>query len=264
MRGRRSSDPPTPCFLPTDSRQAKHRQAEAGSTGTHAEKGEASPAANELTLTAWDPVSKQPYFKYAAVRLWKVGVGRPLGEAIGTTAGKLVDRAKELVALTGTHTPRRHMADALGLVRDAHTNLAEALESVARHHPGEPGIQATCRHLAELTRENIALLAPVIGVYGESDQTEPGALRKAFFPAARANLFGLLRDLQALYVLTTEADLAILKLAQAAQGIPDQDLLDTCDALAATTKRTSAWLLTQIKHMAPQALTVPAWQVGRR
>jgi ferredoxin-nitrate reductase len=29
-------------------------------------------AANELTLTEWDPVSKQPHFKYAAVRLRKV------------------------------------------------------------------------------------------------------------------------------------------------------------------------------------------------
>jgi anaerobic selenocysteine-containing dehydrogenase len=29
-------------------------------------------AANELTLAEWDPVSKQPYFKYAAVRIAKV------------------------------------------------------------------------------------------------------------------------------------------------------------------------------------------------
>ena len=35
-------------------------------------------AANELTMTAWDPVSKEPYFKHAAVRPRKVsetGVG---------------------------------------------------------------------------------------------------------------------------------------------------------------------------------------------
>jgi ferredoxin-nitrate reductase len=28
-------------------------------------------AANELTITAWDPVSKQPLFKHAAVRVAK-------------------------------------------------------------------------------------------------------------------------------------------------------------------------------------------------
>ena len=31
-----------------------------------------SRAANELTLSAWDPVSKQPHLKYAAVRIRKV------------------------------------------------------------------------------------------------------------------------------------------------------------------------------------------------
>jgi anaerobic selenocysteine-containing dehydrogenase len=30
-------------------------------------------AANDLTLTGWDPVSKQPHFKYAAVRVERVG-----------------------------------------------------------------------------------------------------------------------------------------------------------------------------------------------
>jgi ferredoxin-nitrate reductase len=32
-----------------------------------------SRAANELTITEWDPVSKQPHFKYAAVNLQKAG-----------------------------------------------------------------------------------------------------------------------------------------------------------------------------------------------
>jgi anaerobic selenocysteine-containing dehydrogenase len=42
-------------------------------------------AANELTLTAWDPVSKQPLFKVAAVAITKLAAGesgddRPSGE----------------------------------------------------------------------------------------------------------------------------------------------------------------------------------------
>lgn len=32
-------------------------------------------AANELTITAWDPVSKQPQFKTAAVRLTRLEAG---------------------------------------------------------------------------------------------------------------------------------------------------------------------------------------------
>jgi hypothetical protein len=35
--------------------------------------GGAPRAANELTITAWDPVSKQPLFKVAAVRAARAG-----------------------------------------------------------------------------------------------------------------------------------------------------------------------------------------------
>ncbi len=37
--------------------------------------GVADRAANELTLTAWDPVSKQPMYKLAAVAVTKVADG---------------------------------------------------------------------------------------------------------------------------------------------------------------------------------------------
>jgi ferredoxin-nitrate reductase len=32
-------------------------------------------AANELTLSEWDPISKQPHFKYSAVKIRKAGQG---------------------------------------------------------------------------------------------------------------------------------------------------------------------------------------------
>lgn len=40
-------------------------------------------AANELTKTSWDPVSKQPHFKYAAVRIYKVepGITKAISDA---------------------------------------------------------------------------------------------------------------------------------------------------------------------------------------
>ena len=39
------------------------------------EDGEGPRAANELTRTSWDPVSKQPQFKVAAVRVRKLRQG---------------------------------------------------------------------------------------------------------------------------------------------------------------------------------------------
>jgi ferredoxin-nitrate reductase len=43
--------------------------------GSWGEEGRAPRAANELTLTVWDPVSKQPMFKLAAVRARRAGEG---------------------------------------------------------------------------------------------------------------------------------------------------------------------------------------------
>jgi Tfp pilus assembly protein PilW len=46
-------------------------------------------AANELTITDWDPVSKQPIFKTSAVRIAKLAAGNPaMTAAPSTTASK--------------------------------------------------------------------------------------------------------------------------------------------------------------------------------
>jgi anaerobic selenocysteine-containing dehydrogenase len=50
--------------------------------------GEQPTAANELTITEWDPVSKQPIFKVAAVRVEKVADGTGPSEAPTTTASR--------------------------------------------------------------------------------------------------------------------------------------------------------------------------------
>ena len=47
-------------------------------------------AANELTLTEWDPVSKQPHFKYAAVKIRRTdGILHKMDEAFDNIKEKL-------------------------------------------------------------------------------------------------------------------------------------------------------------------------------
>ncbi|HSU49543.1 MAG TPA: hypothetical protein VLJ41_03095, partial [Segetibacter sp.] len=43
-----------------------------------------SRAANELTISEWDPVSKQPHFKYSAVKISKAseGILDKIGDAV--------------------------------------------------------------------------------------------------------------------------------------------------------------------------------------
>ncbi|MFD2355297.1 molybdopterin dinucleotide binding domain-containing protein [Nonomuraea ferruginea] len=48
----------------------------------------AARAANELTMTSWDPVSKQPIFKVAAVRLSKVATAEGAVSAAPTVGNR--------------------------------------------------------------------------------------------------------------------------------------------------------------------------------
>jgi anaerobic selenocysteine-containing dehydrogenase len=49
-------------------------------------------AANEMTIVGWDPVSKQPYFKFGAVRIRKLE-GQGLRERLGQTAERFLGAA---------------------------------------------------------------------------------------------------------------------------------------------------------------------------
>ncbi|WP_305728549.1 molybdopterin dinucleotide binding domain-containing protein, partial [Kocuria sp. SM24M-10] len=55
---------------------------------TGRDPGQRHRAANELTLTEWDPVSKQPVFKTAAVRVTKVADATGPAPAPTTTASR--------------------------------------------------------------------------------------------------------------------------------------------------------------------------------
>lgn len=55
---------------------------------------ERSRAANELTITEWDPVSKQPHFKYAAVRIRKA---ESIPERIADAVGQVANTVKETI-----------------------------------------------------------------------------------------------------------------------------------------------------------------------
>ena len=59
-------------------------------------------AANELTLSVWDPVSKQPLFKVAAVRLTKVRSGRGPAPAPTTGAARPADGSGVTPTVGGT------------------------------------------------------------------------------------------------------------------------------------------------------------------
>jgi hypothetical protein len=142
-------------------------------------------AANELTITDWDPVSKQPHYKYAAARLRKATGGlTAVGGKIADVAAQAVDRTKELAdkVLSSAHTPRQHVADAIGRLRAAHRQFAEACRNVNSVHFEEVELVSGWETLARWSDESVAFLGPSAERYGNQEPDAPKDLRKALFP----------------------------------------------------------------------------------
>jgi predicted molibdopterin-dependent oxidoreductase YjgC len=215
-------------------------------------------AANELTLTAWDPISKQPYYKYAAVQVAKAR-RRSLKKRAADALGKAKDRASELAdkALSAAHKERVRVPEYLGTLRAAHEEFATACETVAARYLEEIEVRSGLGKLAGFSRESVGLLRPLLKKYGEEKPDEPDRLRKALFPAARADAFGLLRDLHDLFLMATEVHVTLAIVLQAAQALRDPVLVNACEEMETKNELQKTLLLTQIKHRAPHALVIP-------
>jgi ferredoxin-nitrate reductase len=218
-------------------------------------------AANELTITGWDPVSKQPYFKYAAVQVRKARRSlAALGKRVADAASKAVDQGKELAdkVLSAAHTPRSRVADAIGQVRAGCAEFAAALRDLKAVHFEETELVAGLETIARLLDEAAAGVGPAAGRYGEESANEPAALRAALFPVPRPGPPGVLRDLHAAAVMAAELRGSVVTLIQVARGLRDADLLAAATAAEEHAERAATWAQNHVKHRAVQTLIVPA------
>ena len=92
--------------------------------------------------------------------------------------------------------------------------------------------------------------------YGEQADDEPERLHSAIFQGPRGGGLGLLRDLQDLYLMATECDIAWTVVGQAAQGVRDGELLDVVTGCEQETAMQLKWIRSRMKEAAPQALVV--------
>ncbi|MGE5568908.1 MAG: molybdopterin oxidoreductase family protein [Rhodospirillales bacterium] len=223
------------------------------------EEGRHRRAANELTITGWDPISKQPYFKFAAVQIRKLGAERVIEKA-AALAGKAKQRGKEAVdkAMSAAHVERSHVSDYIGAARETHEQFARACGTVSTTHMQETELIGGLKLLARFSEEAAASLGRLAEKYGEKGAREADNLAGALFPAARPGAFGLLRDLQSLYVLSCQAHTVMIILLQSARMMRDPDLRAACEHILEQVKRQQAWLKTQIEHRAAQTVVVPA------
>ncbi len=148
------------------------------------------------------------------------------------------------------------LAHYLGLLHRAELTLADAYEQTAEGHAAEVGVHHLLPQFAAACRRHAELLGPYVERYGEDAPDEPERLHSAIFRGNRSGGLGLLRDLQDLLLMATEADIAWTLIGQAAQGLRDADLkavVDRCDGETAVQLK---WLRGHMKVAAPQALVV--------
>ncbi|ALA59246.1 molybdopterin oxidoreductase family protein [Nitrospira moscoviensis] len=223
-------------------------------------------AANELTLTEWDPVSKQPYFKFSAARAKKVS-GAPIVEKVAQVAesvtGKLKNTATELMDMPGkiakavsTADDERPVNVFLGMAFQGERHLVEAFKQVAQQHMAEPDIHATCRLMASWSQEQAEGLKPFIAAYHKDRSKDPEGSVKSLFEGPRSGGLGLLRDLHDLWLAANEVHLDYEAVKQAAKALHDQALVETCERHLNQTDRQLAWLRTRIDQASPQTLVV--------
>jgi hypothetical protein len=213
-------------------------------------------AANELTVSEWCPVSKQPYFKCAAVKLQKVedlGTTSKLADALSVAA----DQTKEMVdkVLAQAHIPRDRVADAIGLVEVSAHNFIASCAAVATHHFEDAELVHGMRELTQLCKDALERFEPFVDKYGEISPSELTRAASSSTPPIRAGAFGLLRDLQSLLVAASELHVLVISLAQAARALRDEQLLTACTISDEGCKRQIAWLNTQIEHRSATSIT---------
>jgi hypothetical protein len=149
-----------------------------------------------------------------------------------------------------------HIAHYLGLLHRAQVNLARALREVGDAHAEEIDVFHLCQKLARQCDAHAERLHPFAERYGEDAPAEPDRLHSEIFGGSRKGGLGLLRDLQDLYLMAAECDIAWTLVGQAAKGLRDVEMQEVVEACEGETAIQLKWLRTRMKQAAPQALLV--------
>jgi|SRR5436190_10302739 len=141
-------------------------------------------------------------------------------------------------------------------LQQSEEELAKAFKAVSKHHVLEPDIHEMCKLFASWSLDHAENLSLLLTRYGDKEDTEPHRMDYSLLKM-RAGSLGLLRDLHDLWLMTNEVKLEWVILEQCSKALRDEKLNLSCVQFGSQTRRQAEWLMTKIKHSAPQILTVP-------
>jgi ferredoxin-nitrate reductase len=217
--------------------------------------GDHTRAANELTPSEWDPISKQPLYKGVPVNVAKAdAVG--VGAKIASVAAEVVDQTKEVAdkVAAQSHMPRHRVADAFALVIVANQNYIKACDAVGKHHFEDSEVRDGMRKMQKISEQAIEALDVFVQKYGKHSPSELTRLAASVTPPLRAGQFGLLRDIQNLSTAAAEVHVVTISLQLAARALHDEPLLECLKLLEEGCKRQVAWLHTHLEFHSAEAI----------
>jgi hypothetical protein len=141
-------------------------------------------------------------------------------------------------------------------LRESEAALAEALESLAEHHAGEPDVRSTAVLLASWSRQHAQSLAAVTERYKLREVREPPPSAATPFCEPHGGDGDLLLDLHQAWLLGQQVHLRWTVLGQVARALRDGEVSAMAGELGTETDRQLAWLQTRIVEVAPQALII--------
>ena len=145
-----------------------------------------------------------------------------------------------------------HIEAYVDLLRERERELAGALLALADSHVGEPDVGAASQLLASWSQAHVATLDELrLGLPAGAALEPPPTSAPA---EMHGGSYGLLLDLQGVWLLAQDVHLRWTVLGQVARALRNRELEATCAALGAQTDRQVAWLHTRMVEAAPQAL----------
>ena len=146
----------------------------------------------------------------------------------------------------------------LGLAASAERALADAFVLVGARHAVEPEVRNAARLHSNWCHGHLHELRAQAARHGLTRTRAGSRLRRALFRGTRVGGGGLVRDLQDLLTLACAVHGCWVALHQSALERHDTALEAVCRACDGETIRHIAWLETQLRHVTPQALSIPA------
>ena len=156
------------------------------------------------------------------------------------------------------------LGHAVELVQDAEASLADELRTLGERHAAESDVYHTAHLLAARCTTQLERLLPHAERYSAPQRSDaggsPGPLERArrlsseLLAGRPEPAMLLLHDLRETYVSAHDAEIAWVRLRQAAKAARDTALVATAEEGLEEAERRWKWLRTKIKDASPQVL----------